>query len=272
MSLHDLSRQWPVQALATPDGAISYRRAGRGPRLVLLHGIGSGSGSWLAQWQGLRSSFELLAWDAPGYGQSARLTPDWPSAGDYAQRLWQWLESLDCVDSPLHLVGHSLGCLMAAAATLQHPHRVARLTLLSPAQGYALADESVRQEKLQSRLDSLRRLGPQGMAQRRGAAMLSPLASPEQVAYVQSIMAAIDPLGYSQAARMLAHADLATDLAAVRCEVSVASGSADTVTPPEACQALALRVGAPYFSLGPAGHACALEAAEAVNRLMRGFH
>ena len=50
--------------------------------------------------------------------------------------------------------------------------------------------------------------------------------------------------------------------------VVVASGSADTITPPAACEAVARTAGCPYIPLGPAGHVCALEAAEAVNRLL----
>ena len=116
---------------------------------------------------------------------------------------------------------------------------------------------------------NLERLGPAGMAEHRGAAMLSAQADASLVVYVKSIMAAINPAGYTQAARLLAQADLDTLLAAVTCPVTVASGSADTITPAAACEGLADRVGAPYLSLGPVGHACALEAADAVNALLQ---
>ena len=177
--------------------------------------------------------------------------------------------------SPLVLVGHSLGCLMAASAAVQQPQRVGRLILLAPAQGYARAPASERDKKLQDRLDSLARLGPAGMAQARGAAMLSASASADQVAFVQQAMAEVNPAGYAQAARMLAGGNLLADLshfaaqtAQSACPVTVASGSADDITPPAGCLQTATHINAPYVSLGAVGHACAVEAADQVTRLI----
>lgn len=269
MTLQERAQQWPAQVVSTAGGDIAYRRAGQGPLLVLLHGIGSASGSWLRQLQALQNHFTVLAWDAPGYGQSTPVEAEWPTAADYGARVWSWLQALGLAQQPIRLAGHSLGCLMAAAAVAQRPQAVERLVLLSPALGYGLADGAVRETKLRDRLANLERLGPAGMAEHRGAAMLSAQADAALVAYVKSIMAAIDPAGYTQAARLLANADLDSLLAAVTCPVTVASGSADTITPAAACEGLAQRVGAPYLSLGPVGHACALEAADAVNALLQ---
>ena len=166
------------------------------------------------------------------------------------------------------LVGHSLGALMAARAARMQPERVRALILLSPAQGYAHADATERDKRLSDRLATLAQLGPQGMAQSRGATMLSGQASPEQLAYIKWVMAQIRPAGYSQAARLLAQGDLLGDVALVRVPVSVASGAADTITPLGKCQEVAARAQVPWQNLGPVGHACALEAAEPVNTLL----
>jgi pimeloyl-ACP methyl ester carboxylesterase len=98
--------------------------------------------------------------------------------------------------------------------------------------------------------------------------MLSPQATAAVVHYMQGVMAQVRPRGYRQAARMLSAGDLLADLAAVACPVAIASGSADTVTPPAACQAVAAHVGAPYTTLPGAGHACALESPDAVSALI----
>lgn len=260
------SRHAPTQA-ATAGGAIGYRRAGAGAPLVLLHGIGSGSGSWVRQLESLSSSFDVMAWDAPGYGASTPVPASRPAAQDYGRRVWQWLDALG-VQGPVTLAGHSLGAIMASAAAALEPGRVARLVLLSPAQGYGAASAEVREGKRSDRLNTLNTLGPQGMAQRRGAAMLSPAAPASLVAYVQSIMAQVIPAGYTQATHLLADADLASLLREVRCPVTVACGDADGITPPAGCQALAQAAGLPYVSLGAAGHACALEVPEAVNAVL----
>lgn len=264
--------QHPIRLAELGDGVrVAYRASGADGAVthVLLHGIGSGSGSWAFQLQAAAQApgLRALAWDAPGYGPSTPLDGEAPDAGAYAARLWQWLDALG-VDAPVVLVGHSLGCIMAARAAVLQPARVQRLVLLSPARGYGQAPQAEREDKLRKRLDMLERLGPAGMARERGAAMLSPQAAPELVAAVRETMAQVQVHGYTQAARLLDQADLAGDLARLDCPVQVASGNADTITPATACQAVAGAVGQDWQDLGPVGHACPLEAASAVNTLI----
>jgi pimeloyl-ACP methyl ester carboxylesterase len=263
----------PAPRIDTLLGAIRYRQAGTlaSTRLVLLHGIGSGSASWAAQLAAVKPEQPgLLAWDAPGYGDSEGLSLSddaWPDATPYATRLWAWLDALG-LTQPLTLVGHSLGALMAARAAVLQPQRVAALVLLAPAQGHARLDAAQRERLLHDRLAALATLGPAGMAQQRGAAMLTPDAPTELVAMVQAVMAQIQPLGYTQAARMLSGGDLLADLAQLRCPVQVASGSADRITPPAGCQQVAAAAGVAWTDLGPVGHACPLQAGPAVNALL----
>src|SRR5919204_6534830 len=111
---------------------ISYREGGAGPALVLLHGIGSSSASWLFQFETL-PGYRLIAWDAPGYGESDFLAPPTPRPADYAQALHEFLDRLLLKD--VVLVGNSLGCLMAGAYAAAHPERVRSMLLLGPAGG-----------------------------------------------------------------------------------------------------------------------------------------
>ena len=263
-----------VQRVDTPLGRLSFRQAGAAvPTHVLLHGIGSASGSWQAQldWAQDRSDVGLLAWDAPGYGSSSPVAPAQPQAEDYAQRLWAWLDGLGerRPTKPLVLVGHSLGALMAARAALLRPHQVQRLLLLSPARGYGDAPAAERERMVAGRLNNLQQLGPAGMAQARASAMLSPQATPAMVEQVRRTMAAIDPAGYTQAVHLLAQGRLLHDLSQLRIPVTVASGEVDSITPPQACDEVAAAAGVQRLSLGAVGHACAVEAAQAVIGLLQ---
>lgn len=262
---------YPLRSTALPGGVrVSHREAGMAAEVthVLLHGIGSASGSWVRQLDTARGlPLRVLAWDAPGYGGSDPVKADWPRASDYAERLWTWLDALGA-HAPVTLVGHSLGALMAARAAVQSPQRVKRLVLLSPAAGYGSAEPAVREQKLRDRLATLERLGPHGMAQARSAAMLSPGAPAELVDAVRDSMAQVIPAGYTQAARLLAHGTLAADLAQLQCPLAVASGNADGITTPASCQAVAQAGGVAWNDLGSAGHACPLEAPGPVNALL----
>jgi len=269
MSMSERILDFPLQRTSTRLGQVAYRHAGsEGQSLwVLLHGIGSASGSWLAQLQAAQQrGVRILAWDAPGYGQSTPVQPDQPLARDYAARLWSWLDALGC--GPVHLVGHSLGCLMASAAAQAQPQRVKHLWLLAPAAGYGLADPQVRARKLHERLEKLQTLGPAGMAAQRASAMLSSSASADQLAWVEHTMAQVIPAGYTQASQMLAGDDLASYLTGLACPVDVACGQADRITPAQGCAELAARLGLPFHLLGEVGHACPLEASERVNDLL----
>src|SRR5687768_11070562 len=112
---------------------ISYRETGAGQALVLLHGIGSSSASWLNQLETLKG-YRLIAWDAPGYGNSDFLKSEKPKAADYAEALHAFLDRLILKD--VVIVANSLGCLMAGAYAAAHPERIRSMILLDPAAGH----------------------------------------------------------------------------------------------------------------------------------------
>jgi pimeloyl-ACP methyl ester carboxylesterase len=273
MDLVQQVQRMPTLGCALPHrGFIRYReKTGEknATPIVLLHGIGSGSGSWVRQLAGATSR-HLLAWDAPGYADSTALKPEQPSASDYAQVLWAWLDALQV--QRVHLVGHSLGCLMAAAASRLQAQRVVRLTLLAPAQGYGLATAELRRQKTQERLQAMHTLGLEKMAQQRAPRLLSPQASAEQIALATHMMRQLNEGGYAQATHMLGSGDIRADLQAFRAAssapITVACGEHDGITPPQACRELAAFIHAPYLSLGDAGHLCALQAPQAVQSLL----
>ena len=270
---------FPIHQTALPDGSVVNFRQARAnieksdsTTLVLMHGIGSNSASWLPQLQHGLNAGLLLAWNAPGYGQGALsvstpLLPARPVARDYASRLWDWLDALKVRN--VHLVGHSLGAIMAANASCLQPERVQSLTLLSPAQGYATASDSERENKRSERLENLRNLGVQGLADKRGAAMLSPQADARTLAYAKYLMAHINVPGYTQAVHLLMDADLASDLAQIpQLNTRIACGTADTITPPAGCAALAARFNIPYTPIPNAGHSVAIDAPDAINHFL----
>jgi pimeloyl-ACP methyl ester carboxylesterase len=270
----DFQRQlaaYPLQHAQGDGWRVHYRCSGRAAAAthVLLHGIGSASANWILQLEQVQAStaHKVLVWDAPGYGDSTALTQDRPLALDYAKRLWQWLDTVG-VSQPVVLAGHSLGALMASAAAALRPYAVQQLVLLAPARGYANVSPEEREKIRLGRIGNVRNLGPSGMAAARCAAMLSPSASAEQIAYVRECMEKINPAGYEQAVHLLADADLFALLDSVTMPVHVGSGSQDTITSEPACRAVAAKARVAWQDLGPVGHACALEAPDAVNRIL----
>lgn len=255
-----------AQTVRTGDATFTYLRAGSGPRLVLLHGIGSAARSWQAQLDGLSSRFDVIAWDAPGYGGSSRLPVRNPDTSDYAAALGAFLAALG-IDH-LHLAGHSLGALMAARFARLNSQKLLSLTLASCALGHANLAPDERERLLRSRLDDVQTLGIKGMAAKRGPRLLSAAARPAMREAIIDVMGSADPVGYEQAARMLSGGDMLSDIQKLdpALPLQVIVGADDVITPPEANgRAAQARADISFTVIEDAGHAVYVEQAEAFN-------
>jgi pimeloyl-ACP methyl ester carboxylesterase len=251
---------------------FTYSEAGAGAPLVLLHGIGSAARAFDDQLAGLSDRLHVIAWDAPGYGGSTPLAPESPRAADYAAALAAMLDALDI--PACHLLGHSLGTLIAASFAADHPERILSLTLASVAAGQARLPAAEREKALAQRLGDVVDLGPRRMAEQRGPRLLAPAATPEMLRRVVETMAAVRPDGYSQAARMLASGDIKADIPRLPADMSVQFlyGDGDVITPPvRNIEVAALRPTAPVHVVKDAGHAVYLEQPAWFNSIVSDF-
>jgi pimeloyl-ACP methyl ester carboxylesterase len=262
-----LDARFPVRNVAVAGGAVvSVRECGQGPAIVCLHGIGSGAASWIDTAALLAPQARVVAWDAPGYGESTPLEAAAPTAADYAARLGTLLDALgieSCV-----LVGHSLGAITAASAA-RTDSRIRRLVLVSPAIGYGAPSRAEARAKVRiERLATLDELGIAGMAAKRAGRLVSDKASDHARQWVRWNMARLNDHGYRQAVELLCNADLLADLPPPM-PVRVACGALDVVTPPAACEEVARQCGVPLELVDDAGHAGYVEQPQAVAALLR---
>ena len=107
---------------------VSYRQAGSGPLLVLIHGITGSSDTWLEQIEELAEDHTVVAPDLLGHGESAKPRGDY-SLGAYASGVRDLLAALGHDRGTV--VGHSLGGGVAMQMAYQFPERVERLVLVS---------------------------------------------------------------------------------------------------------------------------------------------
>lgn len=251
---------------------IACLRAGAGEPLLLLHGIGSSALSWKAQLERLSARFDVIAWNAPGYGASTPFEADAPHVGDYASVVAQMLDALSI--ERCRLVGHSLGSLIAARFAAEHGARIEALSLASCAIGHANHDPAERQRLLDGRLNDVRDLGKRGMAEKRGPRLLTPQADPQTIRFAVDIMASANPRGYAQAARMLSQGDMLADIARIdpAIPVQVIYGAEDVITPPAAnLKAAAARAGISVVAIPAAGHLVYVEQPKAFNSAITSF-
>jgi pimeloyl-ACP methyl ester carboxylesterase len=107
---------------------VTYRRAGWGPLLVLIHGITASSDTWEDVIEPLADRYTVLAPDLLGHGLSAKPQGDY-SLGAYASGLRDLLSALGHERGTI--VGHSLGGGVAMQMAYQFPDRCERMVLVS---------------------------------------------------------------------------------------------------------------------------------------------
>ena len=117
-----------ARSLPPPPAPLSGA-FGRGPDIVLVHGLGSRAGHWLPVARLLARRHRVVLVDLPGHGGSAMPEPF---------SLERAVQALDLAlaretRAPVVLVGHSLGGLVAAAEACEHPARVRALVLVETA-------------------------------------------------------------------------------------------------------------------------------------------
>jgi len=111
------------------DGlALNYLVEGRGPAVVLVHGLGGFAESWRHNIGSLAARATVYAIDLPGFGRSAKPPADY-SLAFFARTLHAFLDGVGITQASL--VGHSLGAAVAVTYALTRPARVERLALLS---------------------------------------------------------------------------------------------------------------------------------------------
>lgn len=130
------SQPWPaakvdfVATAAVPS--IRVARTGEGEPLLLINGLGANLEMWQPLVRELAPARELIAFDLPGTGRSAR--PRWPlRMPQLAGLVTELLDELG--HEQLDVLGYSLGGIVAQELAHREPERVRRLILCATTPG-----------------------------------------------------------------------------------------------------------------------------------------
>ncbi|OED43870.1 hypothetical protein AB833_02955 [Chromatiales bacterium (ex Bugula neritina AB1)] len=124
----------PVQQ--TLDSGLTLRgwcTENRGlPVITFLHGNGFSAGTYFPLLRLLAGEYDLLMLDLPGHGSSDATSP-YPGWNTTAEMMYEGMQKLlgGC-SSPVYLVGHSLGGVLALLTACRHPRAFSGLVLLDP--------------------------------------------------------------------------------------------------------------------------------------------
>ena len=118
-----------VQYLTIHGHERAFVKVGKGPALLLLHGLGCDHTTWLPVIAALARRYTVIAPDLLGHGRSAKPRADY-SLGGYANGMRDLLTVLG-VDK-VTVVGHSFGGGVAMQFAYQFPERTERMVLVAP--------------------------------------------------------------------------------------------------------------------------------------------
>lgn len=235
-----------------PRSDLGSRLAGivagaRGPRVLLIHGVGLRAEAWGAQIDVLAHSCRVVAVDLPGHGES-------PAQGettlaDYAARLAGVLRIADAPEAPSVIAGHSMGAMIAVELARLLPERVAAIACLNAIHRRSPAARQAVEARA-AQLGGRSTADPEPTLTRWfGAA-----ESPERTA-CRDWLTHVDPAGYRAAYRVFAAEGGPADdtLRALACPALFMTGGQEPNSTPAMSRAMA--------ELAPQGRAVVLPGA-----------
>lgn len=237
--------------------------------LLLLHGLGSSADDWFLQLPAFAPHYRCIAVDLRGHGLSDK------PVGAYSMPLF----AADVVGllralggAPAHVLGLSLGGMVAQQLALMAPELVRSLILLNTLPGLWPPTRGI------ARL-AVRRLAapwrPRTMAQQAARVVADLFPRPEHAtlkAQAEARLAANAPAAYQRATRAILTFRPGAALSRITCPILIVAGTADRVVPPVYQGRLRRTLPhAQFVAIPGGGHACNIEYPEVVNAAVLGF-
>ncbi|MBZ5602884.1 MAG: alpha/beta hydrolase [Acidobacteriia bacterium] len=244
-----------------------YESTGEGDPILFLHGLGSSSIDWEFQIPAFARSHRVIAMDVRGHGRSAK------PAGPYTVKQMAadavaLLEQLGAV--PAHIVGLSMGGMIAFQMAVDAPQAVRSLTIVNSGPEMILRTPE-QKAGIEARYTIVRTQGMRALAK----IVAGPLfPNPDQAALRQRFedqVAGNDPEAYLAALGAINGWSVTDRIGAIGCPVLIVASDQD-YTPVEWKHFYAAQIpGARVVVLNDSRHAAPLDQPEQLNRAVAEF-
>ncbi len=258
-----------MQIQIPPDSQISYDNAGSGQPLVLLHAFPLSREMWRDQIVEFAPDFQIIAPDAPGFGESSQFKSE-PSLAIVAGDVAALLDKLN-ITQPIILCGLSMGGYTALEFARQFPDRLAGL-ILCDTRADADSDEakSARDEMIEFAASHT----GEEVAEKMLPKLLSAATRERNLAVAARVRELTTELTGHNAANMIRalknRRDSTEILGEIKVPTLVVGGAEDEICSPEIMAQMAAQIhGARHETIRDAGHLSNLEAPESFNAVLR---
>ena len=248
------------------SGPVHYVSMGTGPAVLLLHAFPLNLTMWEPQFQPLSASFQVIAPDVRGFGESQPSSP-W-TMGSMADDLNEFLEKLGIDECAV--AGVSMGGYIALSFWNKYPRRFRRLVLSNTR---ARADNDAEKVGRNDTIAALEQYGSDILAERMLPRLLKPNPVPEIAERVRKIVETTQASAAIHALNaMRERPDSSNLLHRLSCPTMVISGTEDVMIRIEDSRAMADVIpGSRFMRIPNTGHLSNLENPEEYNRALLGF-
>lgn len=108
-----------IQQKNKSKNGIAYYKTGKGPAIILIHGLGLRSESWIEQIKILKKNYTIYSLDLPGHGQSKPLSQKKLTLKGFCSEITKFIKLLN-IYKPI-MIGHSLGALITIEIAGNNP-------------------------------------------------------------------------------------------------------------------------------------------------------
>ncbi|WP_285768442.1 alpha/beta fold hydrolase [Peribacillus sp. SI8-4] len=259
-----------MPAASNGQDSTHFEERGAGESLILIHGVGLDLRMWERQVEDLSKHYHVIVYDMVGHGGS--LHPPGPYV--LTQFVEQLAELADYLKiESCHIVGFSMGGMVASAFALKYPQKIKTLTIMN-----AVANRTEEQRKaILKRVEEVERIGPLATVEPAIQRWFNPdflNAQNEWVSQIRKRLETNDPASYLAAYRLFATADqeLWPQIEQISVPTQIITGQQDMGSSPEMAKQMHEKiVDSEMMIVRDMKHMLPIEGAQIVNEAIRSF-
>ena len=244
-----------------------YRKEINKDTILFLHGFNGNSKSWAYQFNFFKNKSSVISIDAPGFGKSDPSSIDMDVIADVVVRL---LKSLNI--SKFHVVGHSMGGMLAQILGSKYSNNVGKLVLSCTFKGYNLPKNTPLMEPYQRRIKDRINMSDEEYGRKRIRDMLPKRAEDEIFEFLSVISGEISEGSINSGGMAMQYLDTTKYLPSIINKCLIILASKDVVVSKQKSELLIKDIPhASIIELSNVGHAPYCEDAVSYNNVLVKF-